>query len=263
MRTRTLVSRSPAGSRRRSRSAGTPRGGVTRARIVFPYRSIEYESLPKLVGASSTRIVSASRGSCPATGVLVVGADGKPTGAGKACPESVPSRQDAAVAALSAGARALVEPVRGRGQAGPGRDALPVGSKAYWSAQESAFDARVKALTRRGARLVAVQIERSGRGMATRCTPTDCGPLLYRLVHGTALQDHWNAFLAGHHGPTVFSISLARFVCHDAASPCDDRLADGTLARPDGTHYSDEAAPRVAARVVTDALRVSGLARSG
>ena len=58
------------------------------------------------------------------------------------------------------------------------------------------------------------------------------------------------------------SISIEGLVCHDAASPCNDRLPDGSLARPDGTHYSPEAAPAVAQAVITRSLVAAGLPRA-
>jgi hypothetical protein len=117
----------------------------------------------------------------------------------------------------------------------------------------------VAALTRLGAEVVTVQIERSGIGMLTRCTPTSCGPLLRRLIDRTDLQDTWNAFLAAHDGPTVHSISINRFVCHDDASPCNDTLPDGSPARPDGTHYSPTAGADVVRRILAEAFEVTGL----
>jgi hypothetical protein len=95
--------------------------------------------------------------------------------------------------------------------------------------------------------------------MDTRCTPSDCGPFLRRLIDAVGAQDTWNAFLASHTSGSVRSISIERLVCHDAASPCNDRLPDGTPARPDGTHYSAEAAPAVAQAVIARALAASGL----
>jgi hypothetical protein len=132
-------------------------------------------------------------------------------------------------------------------------------SAAYWRLQREAFAARTAALTRDGAVVIAVQIERSGLGMATRCTPRNCGPFLRRLITATAAQDTWNEFLASHMTGPVRSISIQSLVCHNAASPCNDRLPDGTLARPDGTHYSAEAAPAVAQAVVARSLAVAGL----
>ena len=140
---------------------------------------------------------------------------------------------------------------------------MTVGTAAYWRAQRKSFAERIAALTAFGAEVVTVQVERSGRGVLTRCTTSRCGPFLQRLIHDTGLLDAWNAFLAGNRLPSVHSISIDRFVCHDAASPCNDRLADGSPARPDGTHYSDRAGAAVARRIVTDALHAAGLRSYG
>ena len=242
--------------------AGAAAGKVTKT-IVLVGDSVPQRLATQLDQAAAARgyvVISATRGSCPATGVTVVDALGRPTGAGMACPREVPTRQDAAVAQYRPALVIWWSRYEIADRLGPGGVVLPVGSTAYWAAQKAAFSKRVKALTGRGARLVAVQIERTGTGISTRCNATQCGPLLQRLVSRTDLQDHWNAFLASHNGPAVFSISIHRFVCHDAASPCDDRLPDGSLARPDGIHYSDAAAPGVAERVVAEALRASRLA---
>jgi hypothetical protein len=71
----------------------------------------------------------------------------------------------------------------------------------------------------------------------------------------------WNAFLARHRGPTVFSISIDRVVCRGTGSPCDDRLRNGDPARPDGIHYSDAAGRHVASRVFAAALRAAHLSK--
>ena len=111
------------------------------------------------------------------------------------------------------------------------------------------------------ATLVAVQIERTGLGISSRCTPQACGPFLKRLIGATAAQDTWNAFLASHTTGAVRSISIQSLVCHNAASPCNDRLPDGSLARPDGTHYAPAAAPTIAQAVIDRAVAAAGLAR--
>jgi hypothetical protein len=136
---------------------------------------------------------------------------------------------------------------------------LTVGTAAYWHAQERAFEVRASALAKLGAQVVAVQIERSGTGMLTRCKATKCGPLLRRLIYRTDLQDTWNAFLAADHGSAVHSISINSFVCHDTASPCDDTMPDGSRARPDGTHYSPAAGAVVVRRILSEAFAVASL----
>jgi hypothetical protein len=173
----------------------------------------------------------------------------------------VPARQDAAVARYHPALviwwsrYELADRVDANGR--PVAFATP----AYWTLQRKAFATRTAALTRDGAIVVAVQVERSGLGMSTRCTPGNCGPFLRRLIDATAAEDTWNAFLASHTAGPVRSIGIQDLVCHDAASPCNDRLHDGSLARPDGTHYAPAAAPAVATAVIERSLRAAGLAR--
>jgi peptidoglycan/LPS O-acetylase OafA/YrhL len=244
--------------------AGAALGRVTRT-IVLVGDSVPQRLAPDLARAAAHYgyvVVSATRGSCPATGVAVVGVTGKPWGAGKVCATDVPARQDAAIAnyhpalVIWWSRYELADRVDARGRP------VRFGSTAYWKLQERAFATRTTALTRDGAIVVAVRIERSGLGMATRCTPRRCGPFLRRLITATAAQDTWNAFLASHRGGAVRSISIAGVVCHNAASPCNDRLPDGSLARPDGTHYSPEAGPAVAQAVIVRSLTAAGLPRA-
>jgi peptidoglycan/LPS O-acetylase OafA/YrhL len=243
--------------------AGAALGRVTRT-IVLVGDSVPQRLAPDLARAAARYgyvVVSATRGSCPATGVAVVGATGRPWGAGDVCATDVPARQDAAIARYRPALviwwsrYELADRVDAHGR--PVRFA----SSAYWKLQKQAFATRTEALTRDGAIVVAVQIERSGLGMATRCTPQHCGPFLRRLITATAAQDTWNAFLASHTSGAVRSISIQRLVCHNAASPCNDRLPNGTLARPDGTHYSAAAAPAVAQAVIARSLTAAGLPR--
>jgi peptidoglycan/LPS O-acetylase OafA/YrhL len=241
--------------------AGAALGGVTRT-IVLVGDSVPQRLAPDLSRAAARYgyvVVSATRGSCPATGVAVVGVTGKAWGAGEVCGTDVPARQDAAIARYHPALviwwsrYELADRVDSRGR--PVRFASP----AYWTLQEQAFTTRTRALTRGGAIVVAVQVERSGLGMRTRCTARQCGPFLRRLITATKAQDTWNAYLASHRSGRVRSISIQSLVCHDAASPCNDRLPDGSLARPDGTHYSPEAAPSVAQAVIARSLAAGSL----
>ncbi|MFL5952886.1 MAG: acyltransferase family protein [Gaiellaceae bacterium] len=238
------------------------RANVTRT-IVLVGDSVPQRLAADLARAAARHryvVISATRGSCPATGVAVVGRTGKPWGAGEACATDVPARQDAAIARYHPALviwwsrYELADRVDANGR--PVAFATP----AYWALQRTAFATRTAALTRYGAIVVAVQVERSGLGMWTRCTPANCGPFLRRLIDATAAQDTWNAFLASHTAGPVRSISIQGLVCHDGASPCNDRLRDGSLARPDGTHYAPGAAPAVATAVIDRSLSVAGLA---
>ena len=241
--------------------AGAATGtGVTRT-IVLVGDSVPQRLAPELARAAARHgyvVISATRGSCPATGVAVVGPTGKPWGAGTVCATDVPARQDAAVAKY----RPAIVIWWSRYELADRVDAhghpVPFNTPPYWALQEQAFATRTAALSRYGATVVAVQIERSGLGMATRCTPAKCGPFLERLINATRAQDTWNAFLASHTTGSVRSISIQSLVCRNAASPCNDRLANGSLARPDGTHYAPGAAPAVARAVINRSLAVAG-----
>ena len=244
--------------------AGAALGRVTRT-IVLVGDSVPQRLAPDLARAASRYgyvVVSATRGSCPATGVAVVGVTGKPWGAGDVCATDVPARQDAAIAKYHPALviwwsrYELADRVDARGRP------VRFGSPGYWKLQKQAFASRTVALTRDGAIVVAVQIERSGLGMRERCTPQRCGPFLRRLITATTAQDTWNAFLASQTSARVRSISIEHLVCRDAASPCDDRLSNGSLARPDGTHYSSQAAPEVAEAVIARSLAAAGLPRA-
>jgi peptidoglycan/LPS O-acetylase OafA/YrhL len=243
--------------------AGAALGPVTRT-IVLVGDSVPQRLAPDLARAAARAgyvVVSATRGSCPATGVAVVGVTGKPWGAGNVCATDVPARQDAAIAKYHPALVVwwsryeLADRVDARGRA------VRFATPAYWKLQRQAFARRTAALTRDGAIVVAVQIERSGLGMSARCKPGTCGPFLRRLIGATAAQDTWNAFLASHSSGAVRSISIQSLVCHDAASPCNDRLPDGSLARPDGTHYAPAAAPAVAQAIIARSLAAARLPR--
>jgi peptidoglycan/LPS O-acetylase OafA/YrhL len=236
--------------------AGAAIGRVTRT-IVLVGDSVPQRLAPYLARAAAPYgyvVVSATRGSCPATGVAVVDQTGKPWGAGTTCATDVPARQDAAIARYRPALVIWWSRYEVADRVDAAGNPVPFATPAYWALQKQAFATRTEALTRLGATVVAVQIERSGLGMSTRCTPTKCGPFLERLIKATAAQDYWNAFLASHTSGAVRSISIQNVVCRDAASPCNDRLPDGSLARPDGTHYAPAAAPRVAQAVIERAL---------
>jgi peptidoglycan/LPS O-acetylase OafA/YrhL len=241
--------------------AGASLGRTTKT-IVLVGDSVPQRLAPDLAAAAARHgyvVISATRGSCPATGVALVDAAGTPWGPGAQCATDVPARQDAAVAAYRPALVVwwsryeLADRVDARGRP------VAFASSAYWALQKQAFARRTAALTRKGARVVAVEIERSGLGVSSRCSRSDCGPFLHRLVHATAARDVWNSFLASHTSGPVRAVSVEALVCHDGASPCNDRLPGGVLARPDGTHYRGAAATSVAGAVVSRSLAAAGL----
>jgi hypothetical protein len=202
-------------------------------------------------------VTRATQGGCPATGVGKVYSSGERFKS-DTCPRVVEA-QDAMIEAFRPAlviwwSRYEVAP-----RLGPGGKILPLGSKAYWRAQQSSFRTRVHALTRLGARLVAVQIERPGRALAVRNPPEKAFLVGQTLLRREDIVNAWNSFLARHEGPKVFSVSIDGLVCRNAKRACDDRLPTGESARPDGVHYSPAARALLAPAIFDAAWRAAAL----
>ncbi len=241
--------------------AGATLGRTTKT-IVLVGDSVPQRLAPYLSDAAASHgyvVISATRGSCPATGVELVNSHGKPWGPGTQCATDVPARQDSAVANYRPALVIWWSRYELADRIDAGGRPVRFGSAAYWALQQQAFNRRTAALTRKGAIVVAVQIEPTGIGIANRCRPAACGPFLARLVHSTHARDNWNSFLASHRTGRVRSISIDKLVCRDNRSPCNDRLPNGQLARPDGTHYGPAAAANVARAVIQRSLVTAGL----
>jgi peptidoglycan/LPS O-acetylase OafA/YrhL len=221
------------------------------------------DSVPQVLGSALAQaaakhdyvVIRATSGGCPATAVEKVYSSGERF-KNNTCPK-VAAEQDTKVKKY----RPALVIWWSRYEVGPrlGKDGkiLRLGSRAYWRAQQASFEQRARALTKRGARLVAVQIERPGRALAAG-NPSERQFLVGQtLLHRRDVVRTWNAFLARHKGPKVFSISIDRLVCHDARNPCDDRLPNGEPARPDGVHYFGTAGRRLAPRIFQAALRIA------
>ena len=174
-------------------------------------------------------VIRATAGGCPATGVAKVYSSGERFKK-NTCPRVV-AVQDAKLerhrpALVIWWSRYEVAP-----RLGPDGKVLPLGSKAYWRVQQASFARRARALTKLGGRLVAVQIERPGRGLAAR-NPSERSFLIGRTLLRKDILTAWNTFLARHRGPKIFSVSIDGLVCRDARRACDDALPNGRPARP-------------------------------
>jgi peptidoglycan/LPS O-acetylase OafA/YrhL len=203
-------------------------------------------------------VINAARGGCPATAVSKAYSTGvrfkKNT-----CPKAVRTGQDTSVKKYRPALVIWWDRYEIAPRLGPDGKLLPLGSRAYWRAQRASFEQRAHALTKRGARLVAVQIERPGPILAVR-NPTEEGFLVGQtLLHRRDVVRAWNAYLARYNGPKVFSIAIERWVCRDAKNPCDDRLLNGQTARRDGVHYSHAVGRLLAPRILDEAWRVARL----
>ncbi len=201
--------------------------------------------------------VRATSGGCPATAVDKVFSSGERVETSNC--SRVAIKQDAKVKVYRPALVIWWSRYEVATRLGPDGKVLPLGSGAYFQAQKASFDKRVRALTRLGARLVTVQIEPPGPALAARNPEEKYFLVGQTLLHRSDVVKGWNALLARHKGPTVFSISIDRLVCRDAKSPCDDRLPNGETARPDGVHYSERFGPRLASQILEKALRLAQL----
>lgn len=202
-------------------------------------------------------VIRATAGGCPATGVTKAYSTGERFEP-DACPR-IAKLQDVKIKKFRPALVIWWSRYELAPRLGPDGKLLSLGSSAYWRAQRASFEERARALTKRGARLVTVQIERPGPALGVR-NPEEKDFLVGQtLLHRPDLVRTWNTFLAGHKGPKIFSVSIDRFVCHDAGIPCDDSLRNGESARPDGVHYSDRAGRPIATRILETALRLTRL----
>jgi hypothetical protein len=79
--------------------------------------------------------------------------------------------------------------------------------------------------------------------------------LRFRFEHFDDITARWNTMMrryAAQHPDIAAFIDITPEVCHDKASPCDDRI-DGVPARPDGTHYEGPGEALIST-VITDEI---------
>ena len=200
-------------------------------------------------------LVSAARAGCPATGVAKVSSSG--VRRRHSCAPGIVIEQDAMLAKYRPALVVWWSRYELAPRLGPHGKVLPLGSKAYFRAQQASFAKRAAALTKLGARLVAVQIEPPGPALAARNPPEKSFLVGQTLLHRKDVVRAWNAFLASHNGPDVFSISIKHLICRDTRSPCDDRLSNGQSARPDGVHFSTTAQRLLAPLIFDKAWRAA------
>ncbi len=140
---------------------------------------------------------------------------------------------------------------------------LTAGTPAFWDQQLADLDVATDRLTAYGATLVVVLTEPPGKGMDTRCTPSDCHPFLRRMVTQDVLRLHWNELVRQRAAidARIKVITVDDIACPRGPRPlCDDTLASPrTLARPDGSHFDVErAGDPIATAVITRALAAAG-----
>jgi hypothetical protein len=141
-------------------------------------------------------------------------------------------------------------------------DFVRSGSDLFWELRAIAFEDTLARLRAGGGTIVFVSTEPIGIGFTERCAGVktrNCAWRRFRMNrYGDVTQPHnrmLRRYAAAHPEEAVF-ITITDAICRWNVSPCDDRMWNGALARPDGTHYEERGEIRAARAIVRD-LRVA------
>lgn len=199
---------------------------------------------------SSWTIGDGSVGGCPGMPIDPrLGDAATPSLKGANCPKAVTAAQAKAFAAGKPDIVTWWSRAEEYDRLGPDGQFLAVGTPAFWAAQRADLRARLAYIEKQtGATVVLIGTDRPGKGMLSRCTPTDCHPFLRRLVDRDDLRTAWNAILRQEaaRDPKVAYVEVDDVYCHDAGEPCDDTIPGEGFARPDGSHFSEAGADLLA-----------------
>jgi hypothetical protein len=140
----------------------------------------------------------------------------------------------------------------------PEGDFVKSGTDRFWELRAAAFAETLARVRAGGAKVVFVATEPIGIGFVERCagnTSRNCAWRRFRMRrYGDVTQPHnrmLRRYAADHPDEAVF-ITITDTICRWNVSPCDDRLGNGALARPDGTHYEGWGELRAAKALVRD-----------
>ena len=248
------------------RSAGRGRAtGTTRRRrscsSATPCPSARNRVLPS-GSRSGYVVIRATRGGCPATGVAW---SSMPTGGrqakGDACSRLVPGHQDDVIRRFRPALviwwsrYELAERLASDGYAARRWAHMRTGARSGNRSRS-----RIAALTGSERSVVTVQVERSWqRDAGTARDLGRCGPFIRRLDPPTPTC-RTRGTRSSQRGSPDLRCARSRSSASCAttlASPCDDRLPDGNLARHDGSHYAPEEAVGIARTIVSRALEAA------
>jgi peptidoglycan/LPS O-acetylase OafA/YrhL len=218
--------------------------------------SAEFE---KYARSKGWHVVSAAKGSCPATTRAMTDPDGNEFGNTSGCIlqrtqqlETLETYRPSAVIWMSRYEIA-------NAPNGYGASISPTSSD-FWAYSSESLTETVASLTSQNADLVFVPIEPSGIGIQSRCIPSDCHWFLERLIseEGINFQIKWNELLLNETilNPKTHYFSINEFICRDKNVPCDDSI-DGKLARPDGSHFTPEGASQFIPELIDFAISKS------
>jgi peptidoglycan/LPS O-acetylase OafA/YrhL len=228
-----------------------PAAGSVRQKVLLVGDSVPSRLSPAFEEIALTRgweVENGAKGSCPALGVTITDSQGAlvdpKINCGKVIPpvqaQNVKEFKPTIVVAWSR--YEMADRLSGDGKH------LVAGTAPFWTAQRASLRTMIDRLASGGATVVIVKVDRPGQGMATRCTPTACPWILRRLIDQDSVRVTWNKMLdqEAARDPRVRVIAIDDVYCKDAAEPCNDKLPNGTFARPDGSHFAKTYMPVVA-----------------
>ena len=228
-----------------------PKPGSVSQRVLLVGDSVPSRLFPAFQEVALTRgwqVENGAKGSCPAIGVAITDSQGALLNRKINCGEVIPPGQAQSIKDFSPSIVVAWSRYELADRLSDSGKHLVAGTTTFWQAQRASLRSTTDRLAKGGAKVVIVKTDRPGQGMASRCTPAECHPFLRRLVDQDGLRVTWNRILdqESARDPRLTVISIDDVYCKDAKAPCNDKLPNGTFARPDGSHFSKAYMPIVA-----------------
>lgn len=201
-------------------------------------------------------VVSAAKGSCPATTRAMVDPSGVEFGSTKDC-AAVHQKQQVLMQKFHPSAIIWMSRYEIADALSSDNKHLTPDSPDFWQLSSQDLTREVSFLTKSNAQITFVPIEPSGTGMLSRCITSKCNWFLKRLISpvGVGYQDKWNQLLLAQtqSNSNTHYFSITKSVCRNTRNPCNDKIS-GKLARPDGTHYTPAGASQFIPALVDFAI---------
>jgi SGNH domain (fused to AT3 domains) len=194
------------------------------------------------------QVENGAKGACPALGVTITDSTGAQLDPKINCGDVIPALQAQSIKDFKPSIVVAWSRYEMADRLSVDGKHLVAGTAPFWAAQRASLRKMTDRLASGGAKVVIVKTDRPGQGMATRCTPSACAPILRRLIDEDGIRVAWNKILdeEAARDPRITVIAIDDVYCKDAAEPCNDKQPDGTFARPDGSHFSHAFMPIVA-----------------
>jgi len=228
-----------------------PEAGNASKRVLVVGDSVPARLFPAFEEVALTRswqVKNGAKGSCPAIGVPITDPRGALVNPKINCGDVIPPLQTENIKEFKPNIVVAWSRYELADRLSDSGQHLVAGTPDFWAAQRTSLRATTDRLAQGGAKVVIVKTDRPGKGMASRCSPSACPEFLRRLVDQDALRVTWNRLVdqEAARDPRIRVISIDDVYCKDNAEPCDDKLPDGTFARPDGSHFAKKYMPTVA-----------------